>query len=133
MIREFCSKEDMTRVEHEFHRLTIRNTSLATYIVCFEDLPIVSLEWIVSESKNIEAYIMGLAPLIQRMIYTGQSNTYKDARQVAFNLTKSVIKKKPFKSRKSNKGVNDFRKKWEEGPKGESNRSSWKREDVKKS
>lgn len=35
------------------------------------------------------------------MIYTTQPNTYKDTRQLAFNIEKIVIKKKSFESRRS--------------------------------
>lgn len=65
MKREFHSKENMTRAEHEFSELIIRESGLAFYIVRFEYLVTICPELIGSEIKKIYEFLQRLSPHVR--------------------------------------------------------------------
>nr|GEZ78928.1 reverse transcriptase domain-containing protein [Tanacetum cinerariifolium] len=60
MLKEFCSDEEVKRMEDELRRLKLRDTNIATYTQRFHELVLLCPEAVPSEKKKVEAYIKGL-------------------------------------------------------------------------
>nr|GEY56902.1 reverse transcriptase domain-containing protein [Tanacetum cinerariifolium] len=60
MLEEFCSDEEVQRMEDELRSLKLRDTNIATYTQRFHELVLLCPEAVPTEKKKVEAYIKGL-------------------------------------------------------------------------
>nr|GEX62832.1 hypothetical protein [Tanacetum cinerariifolium] len=59
MLEEFCSNEEVQRMEDELRSLKLRDTNIAVYTQRFHELVLLCPEAVQTEKKKVEAYIKG--------------------------------------------------------------------------
>nr|GEZ81314.1 putative reverse transcriptase domain-containing protein [Tanacetum cinerariifolium] len=60
MLEEFCSDEEVHRMEDELRSLKLRDTNIAAYTQRFHELVLLCPEAVPTKNKKVEAYIKGL-------------------------------------------------------------------------
>nr|GEV07958.1 hypothetical protein [Tanacetum cinerariifolium] len=60
MLEEFCSDEEVQRMEDELRSLKLRDTNIAAYTQRFHELVLLCPEAALTEKKKVESYIKGL-------------------------------------------------------------------------
>nr|GEZ62313.1 hypothetical protein [Tanacetum cinerariifolium] len=60
MLEEFCSDEEVHRMEDKLRSLKLRDTNIAAYTQRFHELVLLCPEAVPTEKKKVEAYIKGL-------------------------------------------------------------------------
>nr|GEU53163.1 putative reverse transcriptase domain-containing protein [Tanacetum cinerariifolium] len=65
MIEEFCSAEEIQRLENELWNLKVKDLNITTYTQCFNELVLLCPEIVPTEKKKVEAYIHGLSDKIK--------------------------------------------------------------------
>nr|GFB81918.1 reverse transcriptase domain-containing protein [Tanacetum cinerariifolium] len=59
MLEEFCSDEEVQRMEDELRSLKLKDTNIAAYTQRFHELVLLCPEAVPTEKKKVEAYIKG--------------------------------------------------------------------------
>ena len=83
LMREYCPRGEIQKLENELWTLGMLGTDIATYTNRFCDLTILCPDMIAPESKKIERYIWGLSPQIQSSVLASKPDTFESAKELA--------------------------------------------------
>nr|GEW45562.1 hypothetical protein [Tanacetum cinerariifolium] len=107
MLEEFCSDEEVQRMEDELRSLNLRDTNIAAYTQRFHELVLLCLEAVPTEKKKVEAYIKGLPENIKEETTSSQPVNMNEVVRMAHTLMEQKIQAKAERVSKGNK------RKWE--------------------
>ncbi|GKA97722.1 putative reverse transcriptase domain-containing protein, partial [Tanacetum coccineum] len=107
MIDEFCSIEEVQRLEDELRNLKLRDMNIATYTQRFNELALLCLDTVPNEKKKVELYIKGLPEIIKGETTSSRPATLNEAVRMAHALMEQKIQAKAERVSESNK------RKWE--------------------
>nr|GEW40764.1 reverse transcriptase domain-containing protein [Tanacetum cinerariifolium] len=107
MLEEFCSDEEIQRMEDELRSLKLRDTNIAAYTQTFHELVLLCLEVVPTEKKKVEAYIKGLPENIKGETTSSQPVNMNEVVRIAHILMEQKIQDKARRVSEGNK------RKWE--------------------
>ncbi|KAD6454103.1 hypothetical protein E3N88_08809 [Mikania micrantha] len=114
LIREYCPKNEMQKMEEEFWNLRMDGAGHQTYTNRFHELCCLLPHMVSTEEKKVDRYIWGLSPQIRGMVTAAEPRTLEKAILLAGSLTDEMVrtgvlvrkqKRKRFESKKSEAGT----------------------------
>nr|GEZ77905.1 hypothetical protein [Tanacetum cinerariifolium] len=107
MLEEFCSDEEVQRMEDELRSLKLRDTNIAVYTQRFHELVLLCPEAVPTEKKKVEAYIKGLPENIRGETTSSRPVNMNEVVRIAHTLMEQKIQAKAERVSEGNK------RKWE--------------------
>ncbi|GJT43889.1 putative nucleotidyltransferase, ribonuclease H [Tanacetum coccineum] len=92
MIQEFCSSQEMQKLETELWNHVMVGTGHAAYTDRFHELSRLVPHLVTPESRMIERYVYGLAPQIHEMVAAMEPKTIQKAVQNSGALTDEAVR-----------------------------------------
>ncbi|KAD3337536.1 hypothetical protein E3N88_33056 [Mikania micrantha] len=92
LIREYCPRNEIQKIEHEFWNLTMIPPEIAKYVDRFHELAKMVPHLVTPEPKRIERFIWGLAPQIRGMVQSASPTTLQAAIHLSFILTDDMLR-----------------------------------------
>ncbi|GJU07011.1 reverse transcriptase domain-containing protein [Tanacetum coccineum] len=94
LIKKYCPRTEVQKMEDEFYHLTVKGNDLKTYVRRFQEL--VTLPTMVPDSKKMmEVFIGGLPRSIERNVTAFKPQTLEEAINIAQRLMDQVTKHTP--------------------------------------
>nr|GFB44683.1 putative reverse transcriptase domain-containing protein [Tanacetum cinerariifolium] len=115
MLEEFCSDEEVQRMEDELRSLKLRDTNIAAYTQRFYELVLLCPEAVPTEKKKVEAYIKGLPENIKGETTSSRPVNMNEVIRMAYTLMEQTIQAKAERVFEGNK------RKWENSQGGNRN------------
>ncbi|XP_076898112.1 uncharacterized protein LOC143551598 [Bidens hawaiensis] len=140
ILEEYCSRNELQKIEAELWNLTMVGSEVIAYTTRFNELACLVPHLVNPEYKRIEKYVWGLAPQIRSMVISSKPATIKEAISLAYSLTDEAIRmgllpKKGTSIRKAvvveEKKV-DNKRKWEGKPKHNIGNRGFKKKEAAK-
>nr|GEU49101.1 reverse transcriptase domain-containing protein [Tanacetum cinerariifolium] len=79
LIKKYCPRTKVKKMEDEFYNLTVKGNDLNTYIGRFQELAILCLTMVPNSEKLMEVIIGGLPMSIQGNVTASKPQTFKEA------------------------------------------------------
>nr|GEU94792.1 putative reverse transcriptase domain-containing protein [Tanacetum cinerariifolium] len=114
-LQEFCSDEEVHRMEDELRSLKLRDTNIAAYTQRFNELVLLCPEAVLTEKKKVEAYIKGLPEKIKGETTSSRPVNMNEVVCMAHTLMEQKIQAKAERVSEGNK------RKWENSQGGNRN------------
>ncbi|KAD3336672.1 hypothetical protein E3N88_32191 [Mikania micrantha] len=92
LIKEYCPKNEMQRLEEEFWNLRMVEAEHQTYTNRFHELSCLLPHMVPTEAKKVDRYIWGLTPQIRGMVTSAEPTTLTKAILLAASLTDEMIR-----------------------------------------
>nr|GFA52202.1 putative reverse transcriptase domain-containing protein [Tanacetum cinerariifolium] len=115
MLEEFCSDNEVQRMEDELRSLKLRDTNIAAYTQRFHELVLLCLKAVPTEKKKVKAYIKGLPENIKGETTSSQPVNMNEVVRMAHTLMEQKIQAKAERVSEGNK------RKWENSQGGNRN------------
>nr|KAJ0224699.1 hypothetical protein LSAT_V11C100027260 [Lactuca sativa] len=80
LVEEYCSREEIHKLEQELWTLTMKGSEINAYTTRFNDLAVMCPALVTPEYKKIERYIWGLTSQIKGMVIALKPTTYDSAK-----------------------------------------------------
>nr|GEU83651.1 hypothetical protein [Tanacetum cinerariifolium] len=94
MIDEFCSTEEVQRLEDELRHLKLRDMNIAAYMERFNELALLCPDAVPNEKKKVKLYIKGLPKIIKGETTSSRLATLIEAVRMAHALMEQKIQAK---------------------------------------
>ncbi|XP_076937107.1 uncharacterized protein LOC143604553 [Bidens hawaiensis] len=91
LLKEYCPRNELQKIEYDFLNLTMEGADIATYTSRFNALARLVPRLVTPEYARIERYIWGLAPEIRGMVTSSKPDTIQSARELAKSLTGMTV------------------------------------------
>nr|GEX88859.1 reverse transcriptase domain-containing protein [Tanacetum cinerariifolium] len=102
LIKKYCSRTEIQKMEDEFYHLTVKGNDLKTYVRRFQELATLCPIMVSDSEKLLEAFIGGLPQSIEGNVSTSKPQTLEEAINIAQmlmdqvgHLTKNCQNKRP--------------------------------------
>ena len=105
MLKKYCPRTELKKMEDEFHQLVVKGTDLKTYNRRFQELAVLCPTMVPDLEKELEKYIEGLPRCIEGNVTASKPKSLEEAIEFAQRLMDREIKCK------SNQGSNDHKRK----------------------
>nr|GEX45799.1 hypothetical protein [Tanacetum cinerariifolium] len=92
MKEDFCSPEEIQRMECKLWNLRVKEMDISSYTTCFNELVILCLGIVPTEQKKVEAYIRGLSENIKGEVTSSEPATLNKAVRMAHTLMEQKFK-----------------------------------------
>nr|GEV68406.1 reverse transcriptase domain-containing protein [Tanacetum cinerariifolium] len=92
LIKKYCPRTEVQKMEDEFYHLTVKGNNLKTYVRRFQKLATLCPTMVSDFEKMIEAFIRGLPQNIEGNFTASKSQTLKEAINIAQRLMDQVTK-----------------------------------------
>ncbi|GKC75304.1 reverse transcriptase domain-containing protein [Tanacetum coccineum] len=79
LIKKYCPRIEVKKMEDEFYNLTIKGNDLKTYIRRFQELAVLCPTMVLNSEKLIEVFIGGLPRSIEGNVTTSKPQTLEEA------------------------------------------------------
>ena len=86
MLKEYCPRGEVQKLEQELWNLKMTGSDLATYTDRFCDLALLCPAMVTPEEKKVERYLWGLSPQIQDSVLASIPTTFDNAKELAQQL-----------------------------------------------
>ncbi|GJZ28822.1 reverse transcriptase domain-containing protein [Tanacetum coccineum] len=106
-INEFCSTEEVQRLDDKLRHLKLRDMNIAAYTERFNELAFLCPDAVPNEKKKVELYIKGLPEIIKGETTSSRPATLNEVVRMAHTLMEQTIPDKAERIPESNK------RKWE--------------------
>ena len=110
MVKKYCSRSDLRKLDTEFYYLAVKGSDLATYVRRFQELKVFCAHMVPDNEKLLEKFIGGLPASIQGNVTSYNAETLDDTISMAERLMDQVTKHGAVQ--KSNHF--DNKRKWED-------------------
>jgi hypothetical protein len=92
LLREYCPRSEVQKLEQEFWNLTMKGSDIQAYTTRFTELAVLCPGMVSPEYKKVERYVWGLASNIQSHVTTASPATFESAKALAVRLTDEGIR-----------------------------------------
>ncbi|GJV00528.1 reverse transcriptase domain-containing protein [Tanacetum coccineum] len=106
LIKKYCPRTEVKKMEDEFYNLTVKGNNLKTYIIIFQELAILCPTMVPNSEKLMEVFIGGLPRSIEVNVTASKPQTLEKAITITQRLMDRVIK------HNSMQGTNDHKRKF---------------------
>ncbi|KAM0062031.1 putative retrotransposon gag domain-containing protein [Helianthus debilis subsp. tardiflorus] len=114
---EFCSREDIHKLEEEFLNLQMVGSEIEVYTRRSNELATFCPTMVDSPTKRIELYLKGLVPEIQSLMTTANLGTIQQVTRLAHRLTDQAVEQNRLPKRAETDTActsRDNKRKWDE-------------------
>ncbi|GKD59168.1 reverse transcriptase domain-containing protein [Tanacetum coccineum] len=108
LIKKYCPRTEVKKMEDEFYNLTVKGNDLKTYIRRFQELAVLCPTMIPNSEKLMEVFIGGLPRSIKGNVTASKPQTLEEAITITQRLIDQVIK------HNSVQGTNDHKRKFDD-------------------
>ncbi|GJX77831.1 reverse transcriptase domain-containing protein [Tanacetum coccineum] len=92
LIKKYCPRIEVKKMEDEFYNLTVKENDLKTYIRKFQELEMLCPTMVPNSEKLIEVFIGGLPQSIKGTVTASKPQTLEEAITITHRLMDQVIK-----------------------------------------
>nr|GFB20807.1 reverse transcriptase domain-containing protein [Tanacetum cinerariifolium] len=86
MTDKYCPQNEIRKLEMELWELKVKDTDLASYTQCFQELALLCGRMFSEEADKIEKYVGGLPDMIYRSVVALKQKTMQEAIEIATEL-----------------------------------------------
>ncbi|GJS01347.1 reverse transcriptase domain-containing protein [Tanacetum coccineum] len=108
LIKKYCPRNKVKKMEDEFYNLTVKGNDLKTYIRRFQELAVLCPTMVPNSKKLIEVFIRGLPRSIKGNVTASKPQTLEEAITITQRLMDQVTK------HNSVKGTNNHKQKFDD-------------------
>ncbi|GJW90787.1 reverse transcriptase domain-containing protein [Tanacetum coccineum] len=108
LIKKYCPRNEIKKIEDEFYNLTVKGNDLKTYIKRFQELAVLCPTMVPNSEKLIEVFIGGLPKSIKGNVAASKPKTLEEAITITQRLMDQVTK------HNSVQGTNDHKQKFDD-------------------
>ncbi|GKA15994.1 putative reverse transcriptase domain-containing protein [Tanacetum coccineum] len=108
LIKKYCPRTEIKKMEDEFYNLTVKGNDLKTYIRRFQELAVLCPTMVPNSKKLMEVFIGGLPRSIEGNVTALTPQTLKEAITITQRLMDQVTK------HNSVQGTNDYKQKFDD-------------------
>ncbi|GJW42922.1 reverse transcriptase domain-containing protein [Tanacetum coccineum] len=108
LIKKYCPRTEVKKMEDEFNNLTVKGNDLKTYVRRFQELVVLCLTTMPNSEKLMEVFIGGLPRSIDGNVTASKPQTLEKAITITQRLMDQVIK------HNSVQGTNDHKRKFDD-------------------
>ncbi|GKA87755.1 reverse transcriptase domain-containing protein [Tanacetum coccineum] len=87
LIKKYCPRTEVQKMEDEFYHLTVKGNDLKTYVRRFQELATLCPTMVPNTEKHMEAFIGGLPRSIEGNVTASKPQTLEEA----INITQSLL------------------------------------------
>ncbi|GKB05165.1 reverse transcriptase domain-containing protein [Tanacetum coccineum] len=95
LIKKYCPRTEVQKMEDEFYHLTVKGNDLNTYVRRFQELATLCLTMVPDSEKMMEVFIGGLPRSIKGNVTASKPQTLEEAINIAQRLMDQVTKHTP--------------------------------------
>ncbi|GKF11568.1 reverse transcriptase domain-containing protein, partial [Tanacetum coccineum] len=106
LMKKYCPRTEVKKMEDEFYNLTVKGNDLKTYIRRFQELAVLCITMIPNSKKLMEVFIRGLPRSIEGNVTASKPQTLEEAITITQRLIDKVTK------HNSVQGTNDHKRKF---------------------
>nr|GEW86820.1 reverse transcriptase domain-containing protein [Tanacetum cinerariifolium] len=110
LIKKYCPRTEIQKMEDEFYHLTVKGNDLKTYVRRFQELATLCPTMVSDSEKMMEAFIRGLPQSIEGNVTTSKPQTLEEAINIAQRLMDQVTKNTPVQVSSDHKRKFDDRR-----------------------
>ncbi|GJW68405.1 reverse transcriptase domain-containing protein [Tanacetum coccineum] len=92
LIKKYCPRTEVKKMEDEFNNLTVKGNDLKTYVRRFQELVVLCLTTVPNSEKLMEVFIGGLPRSIDGNVTASKPQTLEKAITITQRLMDQVIK-----------------------------------------
>ncbi|GJS24784.1 reverse transcriptase domain-containing protein [Tanacetum coccineum] len=92
LIKKYCLRTEVQKMEDEFYHLTVKGNDLRTYVRRFQELATLCPTMVPDSEKMMEVFIEGLPQSIEGNVTASKPQTLKEAINIAHRLMDHVTK-----------------------------------------
>nr|GEW66254.1 reverse transcriptase domain-containing protein [Tanacetum cinerariifolium] len=108
LIKKYCPRTEVQKMEDEFYHLTVKGNDLKTYVRRFQELATLCPTMVSDSEKMMKAFIEGLPRSIEGNVTASKPQTLEEAINISQRLMDQVTK------HNSVQGTNDHKRKFDE-------------------
>ncbi|GJT71421.1 reverse transcriptase domain-containing protein [Tanacetum coccineum] len=110
LIKKYCPRTDVQKMEDEFYHLTVKGNDLNTYVRRFQELATLCPTMMPDSKKMMEVFIRGLPRSIEGNVTASKPQTIEEAINIAQRLMDHVTKHTPVQVSSDHKRKFDDRR-----------------------
>ncbi|GJS34810.1 reverse transcriptase domain-containing protein [Tanacetum coccineum] len=95
LIKKYCPRTEVQKMEDEFYHLTVKGNDLKTYVRRFQELATLCPTMVPDSEKMMEVFIGGLPQSIEGNVTASKPQTLEEAINIAERLMDQVTKHTP--------------------------------------
>ncbi|GJT63235.1 reverse transcriptase domain-containing protein [Tanacetum coccineum] len=92
LIKKYCPRTEVQKMEDEFYHLTVKGNDLKTYVRRFQELATLCPTMVPNTEKHMEAFIGGLPRSIEGNVTASKPQTLEDAINITQRLMDQVTR-----------------------------------------
>ncbi|GJX15715.1 reverse transcriptase domain-containing protein [Tanacetum coccineum] len=108
LIKKYCPRTEVKKMEDEFYNLTVKGHDLKTYVRRFQELAVLCPTMVLNSEKLMKVFIGGLPRSIEGNVTTSKPQTLEEAITITQRLMDQVTK------HNSVQGTNDHKRKFDD-------------------
>ncbi|GJZ51491.1 reverse transcriptase domain-containing protein [Tanacetum coccineum] len=108
LIKKYCPRTEVKKMEDEFYNLTVKGNDLKTYVRRFQELAVLCPTMVPNSEKLMEVFIGGLPRSIEGNVTASKPQTLEEAITITQRLIDQVTK------HNSVQGTNDHKRKFDD-------------------
>ncbi|GKE74689.1 reverse transcriptase domain-containing protein [Tanacetum coccineum] len=108
LIKKYCPRTEVKKIEDAFYNLTVKGNDLKTYVRRFQELAVLCPTMVPNSEKLMEVFIGGLPRSIERNVTASKPQTLEEAITITQRLMDQVIKHNYVQ------GTNDHKRKFDD-------------------
>ncbi|GKD30280.1 reverse transcriptase domain-containing protein, partial [Tanacetum coccineum] len=110
LIKKYCPRTEVQKMEDEFYHLTVKGNDLKTYVRRFQELATLCPTMVPDSEKMMEVFIEGLPQSIEGNVTASKPQTLEEAINIAQRLIDQVTKHTPVQVSSDHKRKFDDRR-----------------------
>ncbi|GKA73524.1 reverse transcriptase domain-containing protein [Tanacetum coccineum] len=108
LIKKYCPRNEVKKMEDEFSNMTIKRNDIKTYVRRFQELAVLCPTMVPNSEKLIEVFIGGIPQSIEGNVTASKPQTLEEAITITQRLMDQVTK------HNSVQGTNDHKRKFDD-------------------
>ncbi|GKA95928.1 reverse transcriptase domain-containing protein, partial [Tanacetum coccineum] len=108
LIKKYCPRTEVNKMEDEFYNLTVKGNDLKTYVKRFQELAVLCPTMVPNSKKLMKVFIGGLPRSIEGNVTASKPQTLEEAITITQRLMDQIIK------HNSVQGINDHKRKFDD-------------------
>ncbi|GJZ11331.1 reverse transcriptase domain-containing protein, partial [Tanacetum coccineum] len=98
LIKKYCPRTEVQKMEDKFYHLTVKGNDLKTYVRRFQELATLCLTMVLDSEKMMEVFIGGLPRSIEGNVTASKPQTLEEAINIAQRLIDQNRRQETFRS-----------------------------------
>ena len=117
MIKKYCSRVELKKMDNEFYGLVVKGVDIATYVRRFQELRVFCAHMVPDDEKLMEKFVDGLPTSIRGNVTAANVESLDDAIRMAEKLMDQVVKASAVQKSSNSDG----KRRWEDFKRGNNN------------